>query len=95
MRTAARSSEGDRVEADVTLQVRFYRRDAGGHARRIATLRFTVEDATGAPRLLDIAWSRAPGAAADFDGSGAQGLANDLEQCALDAALIAIARLAG
>jgi hypothetical protein len=83
----------DDVAIDVTLEVRFYRRDREGHADRLATLRFTVEDATGSARLLDLAWSRRPGRSIGFDGSGVDGLTDALEPLALDAALIGLTRL--
>ena len=52
-----------------------------------------MEDATGSARLLDLAWSRRPGSRIAFDGAGAGALTDDLEPLALDAALIALARL--
>ncbi|MBT8485485.1 MAG: hypothetical protein HKO59_17330 [Phycisphaerales bacterium] len=88
-----RRDENGRVGADVTLEVRFYRQDADGHADRLASLRFTVEDATGDARLLDLAWSRRPDHRIGFDGDGVEQLTDDLEQLALDAALIAVMRL--
>jgi hypothetical protein len=85
--------DGDGVAADVALEVRFYRRDEEGHADRLATLRFTVEDATGAATLGQLAWSVPSGSDAGLDREAAEKLVKDLHQCALDAALIAIARL--
>lgn len=82
-----------RLAADVELELRFYRTDDAGHAERLATLAFTVEDATGAARLLDLSWSRRPGMRIGFDGDGIEQLTDDLDQLALDAALVAVARL--
>jgi hypothetical protein len=82
-----------RLAADVTLELRFYRTDDDGHADRLATLAFTVEDATGSARLLDLSWSRRPGMRIGFDGHGVEHLVDDLEQLAVDAALVAVARL--
>ena len=83
---------GDRLAADVTLEVRFYEKGTDDRAERIATLRFTVEDATGSARLLDLAWQRRPGRRIGFDGANTSMLIDQLESLAGDAALIAFAR---
>ena len=87
--------DGDRIVSDVTLEVRFYRTDDDSNAERLATLRFTIEDALGSKRLLDLAWSRARGHRIGFQGEEATRLTHDLHQLAIDATLIAMARLGG
>lgn len=84
--------DGDDVAVDVTLEVRFYRRDDDGHADRLATINFTIADATGRPGLLDLQWSRARDRKVGFDGSGIESMTGDLRALALDAALIALVR---
>ena len=47
----------------------------------------------GSARLLDLNWSRPPDVRIGFDGKGTASLVDDLEQCAVEAALIGVARL--
>ena len=89
-----RTADND-VDIDVTLEVRFYRRNGEGNADRLATIEFMIEDVTSKQRIRTLTWSTPTNSGTRFQGSNAEDMAENLEQLALDAALIAVQRLDG